>query len=61
MTLTLYTGHVVALAAVRAAVSEAEVTSPTVFWALNAIFALVLASAWQFTGRRVHWRPWRPM
>ena len=52
MTLTLYTLHVVALAAVRGAVANPEVSSPTVFWTFNAIFALVLASAWQFTGRR---------
>ena len=52
MTLTLYTLHVAALAAVRSAMSDPDVSSPTVFWALNAIFALVLASAWQFTGRR---------
>lgn len=52
MTLTLYTVHVVALAAVRGAVSDLEGSSPTVFWTLNTIFALVLASAWQFTGRR---------
>lgn len=52
MTLTLYTLHVAALAAVRSADANPEVSSPTVFWAVNAIFALVLASAWQFTGRR---------
>ncbi|WP_341241162.1 heparan-alpha-glucosaminide N-acetyltransferase domain-containing protein [uncultured Nocardioides sp.] len=52
MTLTLYTLHVAALAAVRSAVSAPEVSSPTALWAVNAILALVLASAWQFTGRR---------
>jgi uncharacterized membrane protein YeiB len=52
MTLTLYTVHIVALAAVRGAVSGLEVSSPAVFWALNAILALLVATAWQSTGRR---------
>lgn len=52
MTLTLYTVHVVALAAVRGAVSGPEVPSPAISWALNAILALVVATAWQSTGRR---------
>ena len=51
-TLTSYTVHVAVLAAVSSAVSAPELSSPTAFWAVNAISALVLASAWQFTGRR---------
>ena len=52
MTLTLYTVHIVALAAVRGAVSGPEVSPPAVFWALSAILALLVATAWQSTGRR---------
>ena len=52
MTLTLYTVHVVAIGAVGGAVSIHEGPSPGVFWALNAIFALAVATAWQFAGRR---------
>ena len=52
MTLTLYAVHLAALAAVRAAMDGSEVSSPGALWALNAIVALVVASAWQSTGRR---------
>lgn len=52
MTLTMYTVHVVALAAVRGPMSDLEVSSPTVLWALNGFFVLTFASMWQFIGRR---------
>ena len=52
MTLTLYTVHIVALAAVSGAMSHFEVSSPAGFWALNTILALLVATAWQSTGRR---------
>lgn len=52
MTLTLYTLHVIALAAVRGAVGQADVPFPVELWVLNALVAILLATAWQFTGRR---------
>ena len=52
MTLTLYTVHVVALAATHGAVSGPATWPAAGFWALHALSALVLATAWQLTGQR---------
>ena len=49
MTLTLYTSHVVVLAAMH----DVDLAwSPTQLWAAHAVAALVLATAWQLTGWR---------
>ncbi|WP_341360958.1 heparan-alpha-glucosaminide N-acetyltransferase domain-containing protein [Georgenia sp. M64] len=51
MTLTLYTLHVTSLAVIRG-VTSATTTSPTALWAVSVVVAVLLALAWQLTGRR---------
>ena len=52
MTLTLYTLHVTGLALVRGVAPSYPDDSPETFWALNVAVATLLATAWQWTGRR---------
>jgi hypothetical protein len=52
MTLTLYTAHVLALAAVRDTPIDPAVGSPMTYYAVNVVVALLFASAWQLTGIR---------
>jgi uncharacterized membrane protein len=52
MTLTLYTLHVTSLAVIRGVNTGTTTSSPTALWAVSAILAVLLAVAWQLTGRR---------
>lgn len=52
MTLTLYTLHVVVLAAVNGAARSSADDSPAVLLTFNVVLALAVATAWQVTGRR---------
>jgi hypothetical protein len=52
MTLTLYSAHVVALGLLDGSSWDPDIASPTAYWVWNVAVALVVATAWQLTGRR---------
>lgn len=52
MTLTLYAVHVIGLAVVRAASAGAAPPSRAALLTVNVLLALMVATAWQFTGHR---------